>query len=167
MATTKTPDKAPPQAAATGAVSDAAAGGDLSPQAVMSKMHLTPQQQQQMQRIVMAGLKVMFDAQTHKMMLKQLDGPDPLPHKVGIGVAGLVALLLRESNNSIPPNLLIPAGLVLVAYACQWLQRAGDQMETQDVVMAMRTMTEVVLHAGGVDPAKLAAMGARGAGAQA
>lgn len=140
---------------------EASAGGDMSPQGVMSKLHLSPQQQDQLQRIVVAGLRVMFDAKTHKLMLKQLDGPDPLPHKVGTGVAGLVALLLRESNNTIPPNLLIPAGLVLVAYACQWVSQSGQPMSPQDVGMAMRTMVEAVLRAGGVDPGKLAAMGER------
>jgi hypothetical protein len=138
------------------------AGNQFSPQAIQAKMHLNPQQMQQFQRIVLAGQKVMFDQKTHKLLMQQLQGPGTVAMKIGQGVAGLMGLLMKESNNSLPPNLIIPAGMVLVAHAADFLRQTGQQVQDQDVAQAVKIMTTAILHAGGVDPDKLAAAGAGG-----
>ena len=128
-----------------------------SPEAIQAAMHLQPQQQAQLQRIVLAGQKVMFDAKTHHLMLEQLQGPDPLPVKLGRGIAGLMALLWQESKRALPPNLMIPAGMVLVAYAAKFLRDAGEQVSDKDFGEAVKVMTSAMLGAAGVDPDKLTA----------
>ena len=49
--------------------------GKLSPDAIKAQMHLTGNQGAQLDRIVLAGRKIMFSPQSHKMMLDQLNGP--------------------------------------------------------------------------------------------
>lgn len=134
----------------------------MTPEGLKAKMHLTPEQSQQLDRIVLAGKKVMFSERTHKMMLEQLDGPAPVSQKIGQGVAGLLALLRQESRGSIPPNLLIPAGMILCAVAAQFLRQAGQEVTDQDIGAAIEAMTSAVLYATGVNPEKLAQASERG-----
>ena len=50
----------------------------VTPQMVESGLHLQPDQAQQLKRIVVAGMKVMFSPQTHNLMLKQLQSGGPI-----------------------------------------------------------------------------------------
>jgi hypothetical protein len=134
----------------------------LSPEALQAKLHLSPQQAGQLQRIVLAGRKVMFSKQSHHMMIEQLQGPGPIAQKLGEGTAGLMALLMQESKNSLPPSLLIPAGMVLLAYAADFLRKSGQKVSDADIGEAINVMTSAILHAGGVDADKLAAIGGGG-----
>ena len=138
-------------------------GGQLTPEALLAKMHLTPQKAQQLDRIVLAGKKAMFSEQSHSMMLDQLKAPGPISQKIGTGVAGLVGLLWQESQQSLDPSLLVPAGVILCAVVAEFLRGAGQEVSDQEVGSAIETMTHAVLSAGGVDPDKLANAGARGA----
>ena len=133
----------------------------ITPEFIEGKLHLTEKQKPQLKRIVLGGLKVMFSKESHHLMLAELDGPGTIAEKIGKGVAGLLALLMHESTNSLPPDLLNSAGMVLVAYAAQWLNKAGTPVSDQDIGGAIDTMTAAVLHAGGVDPSKLAEAGGR------
>lgn len=137
-------------------------GSGMTPEALKAKMHLTPQQSVQLDRIVLAGKKVMFSEKSHRLMLEQLDGPGPIAQKIGQGVAGLVALLRQESRGSLPPELLIPAGMILCAVVAQFLRDAGQDVSDQDIGVAIETMTNALLHASGVDPDKLSAIAERG-----
>lgn len=130
-------------------------GGKITPELLESKMHLDPRQRTQVDRIVTAGLKVMFSKESHQLMLKQLDGPQPIAQKIGEGVAGLVSLLFQESNRSIPPNLLIPVGTILCAHAALWIRKTGQTVTDQDIGNAIEVMTSAVLNAVGVDPDRL------------
>jgi hypothetical protein len=129
-----------------------APGGKITPQSVQAQMHLNPQQQQQVQRIVIAGMKVMFSPQTRELLQQALQAPGDIATKLGQAIAGLMALLVKESQGSIPQQLLIPAGMILLTHAADFLRKAGMQVSDQDVAQAMQVFIETVLHAHGVNP---------------
>lgn len=134
-------------------------GGSVpSPNEVMGQLHLTPDLKPQLQRIVVAGMKVMFDAKTHQMMLQQLQGPGALADKLGQGIAGLMGLLQQESKNSLNPMLLVPAGLVLLAHAADYLNQTGVQVSPQDYGGAVENFVDTVLQQFKLDPNKVAAV---------
>lgn len=133
--------------------------GKISPDSIRAQLHLNGNQGDQLDRIVLAGKKVMFSQQSHKLMLDQLQGPGTMGQKLGQGVAGLLALLWQESKNSLPPNLIIPAGMVLVAVAADFLRQAGQDVSDQDIAQGIEAMTTALLHATGVDADKVAAAG--------
>ena len=140
----------------------------LTPQAIEAKMHLTPQQSQQLQRIVVAGKKVMYSPQTHHLMQQQMAAPGPIAQKLGQSIAGLLGILMKESQNSIPPKLLIPAGMVLVADAADFLNKSGSPVAPADIGSAIEIMMRAILGQAKVDPDKMAqAAQAHGAAAQA
>ena len=136
--------------------------GKTSPEAIRAGLHLDPKQAAQLDKIVLAGKRVMFSEQSHKMFLKQLDAPGPTDQKLGQGVAGLMGLLWQESRQSLPPELLIPAGMVLVAVAADFLRKGGMAVSDQEVAGGIEALVTALLQAGGVDPDKMAEIGARG-----
>lgn len=130
----------------------------ITPQQIQSKLHLTPQQGQQLQRIVVAGMKVMFAQQTRQMLMQALQGNAPIGVKVGQGVAGLLGLLTQESQGSLPKNMLIPAGMILCLHACEFLDQSGAQLGDKDVGVAIEAMQAAVMKVAKIDQGKLAAM---------
>ena len=73
-----------------------------------------------------------------------------------------MALLWQESKQSLPPQLLIPAGMVLVAVAGDFLRQAGEPVTDQDIGGGIEALVTALLQAGGVDPEKVAQIGERG-----
>lgn len=130
----------------------------ITPESIVSKMKLSPQQGPQLQRIVVAGMKVMFAPQTRHMLQQALQGSSPIGVKVGQGVAGLLGLLQQESQGSLPKNLLIPAGMVLCVHACEFLDQSGAQLGDKDVGVAIDAMQQAIMRVAKIDPDKLAAM---------
>jgi hypothetical protein len=145
-----------------GLISSTNKGGKLSPDRIASRMHLTPKQKTQMQRIVVAGQKVMFSKQSHHLLLEQLKGPGTIAQKLGQGVGGLLGYLMQESRGSLPQELLIPAGMVLIAIAADFLQKSGENVSEQDIGEAMNVLVRELLNAGGIDPDKVASIAASG-----
>ena len=141
----------------------AAPQGKTSPEAIRAGLHLNGKQAAQLDKIVLAGKRVMFDSRSHKMFLEQLDGPGTIAQKLGQGVAGLMGLLWQESRQSLPPELLIPGGMCLVAVAADFLRKGGMDVTDQDVAGGIEALVTALLQAGGVDPDKVAEIGARGA----
>lgn len=163
MLKTTTKDAGEPKGSPAGkaAPADKAPAGKTSPEAIRAGMHLTGSQGAQLDKIVLAGRKVMFSEQSHKLFLEQLDGPGTIAQKLGQGVAGLMALLWQESKQSLPPQLLIPGGMVLVAVAADFLRKGGMDVSDEDVAGGIEAMVTALLQAGGVDPDKMAEMGSR------
>ena len=139
--------------------------GKTSPEAIRAGLHLNDKQSAQLDKIVLAGKRVMFDSRSHKMFLEQLDGPGTTAQKLGQGVAGLMGLLWQESRQSLPPELLIPAGMVLVAVAADFLRKGGMDVSDEDVAGGIESLMTALFQAGGVDPDKVAEIGARGSDA--
>lgn len=143
-------------------------GGKLTvtPQSVWDKLTVNDQQRQQLQRIVLAGKKVMFDQSTFHLLTDALKSDNgDLVQKLGTGITGLMALLIQESRQSIPGELVIPAGLILTAEAGQFLSDAGEQITDRDVADAMEIFVHLVLHQTGMDPEKMKAVGEQAGGA--
>lgn len=141
-----------------GLVTNAAATpASMSPQAIMSKMHLPPHMVKPFQAVIVAGMKVLFSDQTHQMVMKQMSGAGPLSQKLGDGIARLMSMLFQESHRSIPPQLLIPAGMVLLAHAADFMNKSGQPVSAQDFGTATQIMVEELLKAFNVDPSKVMA----------
>lgn len=133
-------------------------GSKLSPDALTAQMHLNPQQKPQFDRIVAAGMRIMFDEKTHKLMVEQLQSAGPMPQKLGEGIAGLLGLLVREAKGSLPPDLLIPAGIVLMAHAVDFLNQAGAPVSDEDFGAGVDVLVSTVLQQFKIDSNKVAAI---------
>jgi len=95
----------------------------LDPANINKSMAIPPALRVQYNRIILAGMQVMFNNKTHGVMLQQLkSGPD-IVQNIATGIAGLMAILFRQSKN-MPQQLIVPASLELMANAVDFVQRA-------------------------------------------
>jgi len=137
-----------------------APSADVSPKAIRAQMHIPPELQRPYAKIVMAGMKVMFSDGTHGMLVDRLlKSQGNLPQALGQGAADLMFLLVHESNNGIPPQLIVPAGTELIAHAADFLAQAGQPVSTADFAQAVAVFTKTVLSKVGMDPNKVMAGG--------
>jgi hypothetical protein len=85
-------------------------------------------------KIVLSGMRIMFDKSSHKLMLDELEQPGPLAQRLSNGTIKLMYMLWQQSNKTIPPQLMVPATLVLTLRAFQFLQESQDPEATKEVL---------------------------------
>jgi len=123
---------------------------DLTPQAVRGKMNLPPELKDAYERVVLAGMKVMFDPSTHEMSMKAIQGPGPIDTRLARGVAALIGTLVKESNGTMPPPIIIPAGIELIAAAGDYLKKSGvEKVTDDDVAGAMADYVQIIFEQAG------------------
>jgi hypothetical protein len=134
-------------------------GEDLDTEAIKDNIKMPPELQEAYERVVIAGMKVMFSKESHKLMLDELQKEGPMGQKLGMGIAGLMILLVKESNGTIPPEVIIPAGINLITRAADFIRKAKiDKITNGDIGDAMEVFISTILEKFGVDPAKMADM---------
>lgn len=131
---------------------------DISVDSVRSEMKVPPELQDAYTRIVKAGLKLMFDPSTRDQTIEFMDGEGNFPQKLGEGIAAVMSLLYRESNQTMPPQLIIPAGIELLVHAAEVAEKGGEAIDAQVVAEAMGVYVESVMKQFGIDPAQMQGM---------
>lgn len=134
-------------------------GDELTADAVQKGIKVPPELQNVYERVVLAGMKVMFSKETHRLMLKELQRPGPLGDRLGKGVAGLMLLLFKESNQSMPPQIIFPAGIELLMQAVDFIRKSDlEKVTNADVGNAIEVLISTILEKFGVPPEKMQQM---------
>ena len=132
---------------------------DLDTEAITENIKMPPELQEAYERVVIAGMKVMFSKESHKLMLDELQKEGPVGQKLGMGIAGLMLLLVKESNNTIPPEVIIPAGVNLLSRAADFIRKSEiEKITNADIGDAMEVMISTILQKFGVEPEQMAEM---------
>lgn len=84
--------------------------------------------------VVLSGMRLMFDKQSHGMLLDELEKPEPMPNKIANGIIGLIYMLWQESNQSLPPQIIVPVTVVLTLRAYEFLLNSGEPDATREVL---------------------------------
>lgn len=128
-------------------------GGDMSPQSVRAKMNLPDNLKDAYDRVVLAGMKMMFSEETHQMAMKTLQGQGPIDERLAQGVAALMGTLITESNNTMPPAVVIPAGIELIAAAGDFLKQGGSEeaVTDDDIAGAMADYVQIIFQQAGAE----------------
>ena len=118
-----------------------------------------PAQKNAFQRIVLAGLKVLYADKARKMVASEIKGGGDVAHAVGNGVAKLLGVLLSQSKGTMPMDAAIPAGSLLVCEALDFVEQAGViKVDAAVLDAATQTMGASFLQLLGVTPEKLQGM---------
>lgn len=129
---------------------------EISPEQVRKDMKMPPELQNAYERVVVAGMKLMFSKETHKYMLKQLESDAPMSEKLGNGIAELMIALFLQSNRTMPPQVIIPAGTELVVQAADFIKKSGlAKVTNRDIGDGIQIMMSQVFRQFGIDPDKL------------
>lgn len=124
---------------------------DLVSKHIVEKMK--PDDVAAMQRVVNAGMKVLFSKETHSQIFDGIRPADqvPIADELGAGATNIMLILFKESKNSIPAQLIIPAGAILLAKACEFINETHLAVVTDDdYADAMQMFSASIVHS--LDP---------------
>jgi hypothetical protein len=146
---------------ATGLIQDKMAqpdGEELTQENVSKNIKMPPELQKAYDKVVIAGMKMLFSKETHRIMLKELQRGGPLADRLGKGIAGLMLILYKESNATMPPAVIIPAGIELLMQAVDFLRKTGlEKVTNKDIGDGMEQMITIIAQKFGASPDKLQA----------
>lgn len=117
-----------------------------------SKMNMPKELQAAYVRIVEAGMKLMFDPTTRDQTIAFMEKPGEPAQKLGEGVAAVMGLLFKESNQTMPPQLIIPCGVELLLHASAVAKSGGMEFDKNTLAEAMAIMIEALMRHFKVDP---------------
>lgn len=117
------------------------------------------------QKIVLAGTKIMYDPQTHHLMVQAIQSDNDPAHAVGMGVTQLVTLMYQQSKGSMPAPAIIPAAILLVCEALDFCEQAKLFPVDNDVVSnAVQVTVAYLMQKMGLTPEKVSALAQQAAG---
>lgn len=123
-------------------------------QAVQAKV--PPDLMNAFERIVTAGLKIMYSPETRTMLANQLKQPGEATEIVGEGVAKLLAILYQQSKGTMPMKAAIPAAQVLLCEALDFASQAGIlQVSADSIAASTKAMVTYLLQIFGFSQAKI------------
>ena len=96
--------------------------------------NIPPEQQDQYERLVAAGMKIMFHEKTRPFVQKFLDSGDEPVTKSVKGAMALLGILYQESTDKPSLELIVPVGLTLMLEAMDFLAQKGDMEFSMDAV---------------------------------
>jgi hypothetical protein len=123
-------------------------------QAVQAKV--PPDLMPAFERIVTAGLKVMYAPETRQMLANQLKQPGDPAQIVGEGIAKLMGILYQQSKGTMPMKAAIPAAQVLTCEAIDFAAKAGImQVSSDTIAQTTKEMVTYLLQVFGFSQAKI------------
>lgn len=137
------------------------ANEDISPAAVREKniSNMPTELQKGYERLVTAGMKIMFDKKSNKLLLQQLQRDVPMAQRLGEGTAALVLILWDKSNQTMPPQLIIPVGTELLVQAADFAKQSGlATITNKDIGDGVQAFLDIIFKKFNIDPQKLQQM---------
>jgi len=125
-----------------------------------------PQTMQDVEKIVMGGMKIMYNEKMRQMMNNIVNNDGPLPEGLSANVVSIINILWEKSNGTLPPGAIGPATMILVYEMAAFIRDAGKEVDPDDVregaEMAMEMLRELFAEVGpGAKPAQPPQQGAQ------
>lgn len=83
-------------------------------------------------RVLSEGNKLLFGKDTHYQLMDSLQGSADISGDLGNGAFNMMGMLLKSSGNSIPGDVILPAGVILLARASEFLNESKTVQVTDD-----------------------------------
>ena len=100
---------------------------------------INPKQIESYQRVVTAGLKIMFDKGTHHLMKQFINEPGDLIENIAKGIAELANILVSQSKGTVPSDALEAASIALMLKALAYVEQTKG-LKIDGKVIAQATM---------------------------
>lgn len=115
------------------------------------------------QRTVTAGLQIMYSPQSHQIMLAQLTKPGDPADNVAEGAAKLCGVLYKQSKNTMPVQVMVPAAMIFMLEGLDFLSKSnGLQVTPQLIGQATQDVGMYVLKLMGISQQQMHAVVAHG-----
>lgn len=134
----------------------AAEGQDYSPAGVRAQMPIPQDKKPAYEAAVAVAKKILYAPQMDKQIGELLNGEGDIGQKLGTGVVGLMALVVDRMGQALPGDMVIPAGVEMVAEAAEYLKDSGVEVTDADKAEGVGVFIEGVLQKAGVNLDQLA-----------
>lgn len=120
----------------------------ISMDEVRGGIKVPPELSETFEKMVTAGKKLLYSEEMKADLSEQFTAyEDPVGQLVAESVFGVVGILIKESNNNLPPQLLIPVGVYLISDLADFVEQAGlAQLEDADIGQAMEQFIGLMLN---------------------
>lgn len=126
-------------------------------QAIEAK--IPPSQKQAVDRIVAAGMTVAFSPQSHGKIFQGLDQSKDKVHDIAMGTVGLLLLLSKQSQDTMPGLPMIYAGIILMMHGLDYIEQTmGVKIGANELDKATQIMMPVLQDKLGLTNDKLQSM---------
>jgi hypothetical protein len=105
----------------------------------MEDASMTPNDQIATKRVVLAGMKLMYDEKTFPTFKAGMMKRMPMPDKLASEAAGLVKMLQDKASGSIPRQVLLPAAAMLMIEIAKFMKDAKIAKPTPQDIQAAKT----------------------------
>lgn len=96
-------------------------------------MEMNPKDMEDFQKVVMAGMKIMYGKETFNIFASGMRKKDiPLPKRLAMESAGLMKMLFEKSGGKIPPQIIAPAAAMLLMEMGKFMKEAGVESPSSD-----------------------------------
>lgn len=120
--------------------------------------NVPPSMREAYDKVVDAGMKIMFDKSTHHLMQEQMAAEGAMDDKLAEGVANLMTMLIQNSSGAFPQQLIIPAGIELLLHAADFAaQGPGEAIDANTMGSAIQKFIFQLFEGSGVNPEQLMA----------
>lgn len=105
-----------------------------------------PQNADALERVVLAGTKLMYDPKVFPMFAQALESGGPLPDMLAQQAVGLLKIMMDKSGGTMPKNVLIPAAVALMLEMGDFIIKSGLAKPTEeDMRAAVKTVIDLVM----------------------
>jgi hypothetical protein len=117
-----------------------------------------PQYAVAVQKIYLAGMKLMFSPETHQHMVQAIQSDTDPGHAVGAGIVSLITMMFQQSKGTLPIPACVPAGVLLVAEGLDFMEQTKMIPKvTPDMVdSAVQTLVSMLMQKVGMTPDRMA-----------
>lgn len=87
------------------------------------KKNVEPDMWDDVKQAVNAGMKLLFDKKSHDTLFDSIRPEDevPLEDELGAGATNLMMMMVNESQGTMPGEIVIPVGTILLAKVCEFI----------------------------------------------
>jgi hypothetical protein len=93
---------------------------------------IPPEMKDAVDRIVAAGVKVIFNPATREQVMEQVNSREPVAKKMATSVVGLLLTLDKKSKGGLPMAAIFPAALELLGESAEVLVAAKQPVTQAD-----------------------------------
>ena len=92
-------------------------------------------------RVVVAGKKMLYAPESAQVVQSlMMDDQIPMANKLGEGIANLMVMMDNQGNGTIPKEIMIPAGIVVMFEAADYAFEVGFEISEKDLADALEKL---------------------------
>lgn len=105
--------------------------------------------QEPFERVVLAGMQIMFSKDMQDDIQRELSGNRPMFQKLAESVAGLMGLITQQSKG-MPPDVVVPAAIELLHEAAAYVNEVGmGEVSPEETKQATQYLVALLLKGSG------------------